>query len=64
MKIVVVSEETPLGKRTGEFKAFPEGSPQIWGRGNSMREAVAALIFDHQPTLGLVIDFQGSQRLA
>jgi hypothetical protein len=49
MKIVVTKEKAESGNETGKFKAYPEGKPEIWGVGDSMREAVAALIMDHQP---------------
>jgi hypothetical protein len=58
MKIVVTKEKAESGNETGKFKAYPEGKPEIWGVGDSMREAVAALIMDHQPTLGIIVDYQ------
>jgi hypothetical protein len=58
MKIIVTKEKAESGNETGKFKAYPEGKPEIWGIGNSMREAVASLIMDHQPTLGITVDYQ------
>ncbi len=58
VKIVVTKERAESGNETGKFKAYPEGRPEIWGVGDSMSEAVAALIMGHQPTLGITVDYQ------
>ncbi len=58
MKIIVTKERGESGAETGKFKAFPEDRPEIREFGDSMRDAVAALIMAHQPVLGIIVEFE------
>ena len=63
MKIIVANESTPSGKLTGEWRAFPEGKPDIQGHGVDMRAAVSDLIFTHGAELNITIDTESTIQL-
>lgn len=48
-------------RRGDDFHACIQGNRAVWGHGSSVRAAIGDLMLTHAGTLGLQIDFQGTE---